>query len=110
MDEATHTPVAILDGRDGRALKEWLSQNKHVTTITRARASAYATAIQEVLPDAIQIADRFHLHQNLLEAVKNTVNAVVPVDVKIPADYGRKQQQTEPEECDESKKNPGWCG
>ena len=107
MDEATHTPVAILDGRDGRALKEWLSQNKHVKTITRDRASAYATAIQEVLPDAIQIADRFHLHQNLLEAVKNTVNAVVPVDVKIPADYGRKQQQTEPEECDESKKNPG---
>lgn len=110
VDEATHTPVAILDGRDGRALKEWLSQNKHVKTITRDRASAYATAIQEVLPDAIQIADRFHLHQNLLEAVKNTVNAVVPVDVKIPADYGRKQQQTELEECDESKKNPGWCG
>lgn len=30
--------------------------------------------------------NRFHLHQNLLEAVKNTVNATVPVDIKIPAD------------------------
>ena len=27
VDEATHTPVAILDGRDGSAFKEWLSHN-----------------------------------------------------------------------------------
>lgn len=84
MDEAAHTPVAILDGRDGRALKEWLSKNKHVKTVTRDRASAYAAAIQEILPDAMQVADRFHLHQNLLEVVKNTVKATIPVDVKIP--------------------------
>ena len=24
VDEATHAPVAILDGRDGHSLKEWL--------------------------------------------------------------------------------------
>lgn len=54
----------------------------------------------------MQVADRFHLHQNLLEAVKNTVNVTIPVDVKIPADYGRDQQQAEPEECSESKKIP----
>ena len=62
--------------------------NKHVKTVTRDRASAYSSAIQEILPDAIQIADRFHLHQNLLEAIKNTVNSVIPVDVRIPIDYG----------------------
>lgn len=58
----------------------------------------------------MQVADRFHLHQNLLEAVKNTVNSVVPVDVKIPTDYGKDQQQTEPEKYCGSKKNPGQCG
>ncbi|GAA6497787.1 transposase [Blautia parvula] len=57
VDEAAHTPVAILDGRDGRVLKEWLSKNKHVKTVTRDRASAYAAAIQEILPDAMQVAD-----------------------------------------------------
>ncbi len=66
----THSPVAILDGRDEKTLSEWLEQNKHVTTITRDRAIAYAKAIEAVLPDAMQIGDRFHLHQNLLEAVK----------------------------------------
>lgn len=35
VDEATHTPVAILEGRDGRTLKAWLSQNKHVKNVTR---------------------------------------------------------------------------
>lgn len=62
VDEATHRPVAILDGRDGMTLKEWLKSNKHVKTVTRDRASAYSSAIQEILPNAMQIADRFHLH------------------------------------------------
>ena len=62
-------------------LKEWLKNNKHIKTVTRDRASAYSYAIQAILPDAMQIADRFHLHQNLLEAIKNTINSVIPVDV-----------------------------
>lgn len=41
--------------------------------ITRDRASAYAKAISEVLPDAMQIADRFHLYQNLLKVIKKIV-------------------------------------
>ena len=86
VDETTHKPVAILDGRDGKTLKEWLSKNKHVKTITRDRASAYSAAIKEILPDAMQIADRFHLHQNLLEAIRNTINSVLPNDIRIPTD------------------------
>lgn len=30
VDEETHKPVAILDGWDGTALKEWLKKNKQV--------------------------------------------------------------------------------
>lgn len=75
-------------------LKEWLKNNKHVKTVTRDRASAYSSAIQEILLDAMQIADRFHLHQNLLVAVKSTVNSVIPVDVRIPVDYGTSETAT----------------
>lgn len=106
VDEATHKPVAILDGRDGRTLKEWLAQNKQVKMVIRDRASAYTSAIQEVLPDAMQIADRFHLHQDLLEAIKNAVNAIVPVDIKIPKDYNGCHQQPDTIESNSSKKNP----
>ena len=71
-------------------LKEWLKNNKHIKAVTRDRTSVYSSAIQEILPDAMQIADRFHLHQNLLEAIKNTVNSIIPVDIQISIDYEKK--------------------
>lgn len=103
LDEATHKPVAILDGRDGKTLKEWLSKNKHVKAVTRDRASAYSAAIKEILPDAMQIADRFHLYQNLLEAIRNTINSVLPVDIRIPSDSN---SIAEPSVENDSKKMP----
>ena len=42
VDENSHIPVAVLEGRDGSALKAWLTQNKQVTTVTRDCVSAYA--------------------------------------------------------------------
>ncbi len=84
VDEATHKPVAILEGRDSNTLKEWLKKNQHIKTITRDRAGAYASAINEVLPGAMQIADRFHLHQNFLEIVQSALQGIVPANIKIP--------------------------
>lgn len=93
VDEATHKPVAVLNGRDSNTLKAWLRQNRQVKRITRDRAGAYASAIGEILPDAMQIADRFHLHQNLLEAVQNTLKSVVPADIKILIDPDHSDNQ-----------------
>lgn len=62
--------------------------------MTRDRASAYAKAVEEILPDCMQIADRFHLHQNLLEAVKRVINSTVPVDIKIPKDTASPYAET----------------
>ena len=92
------------------AFKEWLSHNKQVKAVTRDRASAYASAIQEILPDALQIADRFHLHQNLLEAIRNTVNAVVPVNIKIPTGHSEEPSLSTGSMEEERKKNILHCG
>lgn len=83
VDEATHLPIELLAGRDGSALKDWLKQNPHIKTVTRDRASAYAKVLSEELPDVMQITDRFHLHQNLLTAVKKALNHSVPASIKI---------------------------
>jgi transposase len=77
VDEETHKTVAVLEGRDGASLREWLAKNKQVKTVTRDRASAYAKAVEEILPDCMQIADRFHLHQNLLDAVNRIIGREV---------------------------------
>ncbi|MFW5669442.1 MAG: transposase [Acetivibrio ethanolgignens] len=84
VDEATHNTVAVLDGRDATALKEWLKQNKHVTTVTKDRSSAYAKAVEEILPDCMQVANRFYLHQNLMEAVNKILGREVPATNGIP--------------------------
>ena len=84
VNEKTHEPITILDGRDGETLREWLKNNKQVKVITRDRASAYAKVIAEELPDAMQVADRFHLHQNLLEAIKKALNKEIPAIINIP--------------------------
>ncbi|MCL2813662.1 MAG: ISL3 family transposase [Oscillospiraceae bacterium] len=83
-DEESGRAVAVLEGRDGEKLKEWLGQNKQVKKITRDRAGAYAAAITAVIPEAMQIADRFHLHQNLMEAVKEAIKSVIPNEIEIP--------------------------
>lgn len=82
-DAQTHKPIALLDGRDGGELKKWLEQNKHVKTVTRDRAGSYAKAIKDVLPNAIQVADRFHLYQNLLQAIKDAIGGLLPEKVEI---------------------------
>ena len=99
-DIATHEPIDILDGRDGGALREWLRQNKQVKKVTRDRAGVYAKAISDVLPEAIQIADRFHLHQNLLKAVKEALKHELPNNIAIPSEQG-----TLVTELDSGKKN-----
>ena len=38
--------------------------------MTRDRASDYSKAITQAAPQAVQVADRFHLLQNLSQAVK----------------------------------------
>jgi len=52
--------------------------------VTRDRASAYAQAVEEVLPDCMQVADRFHLHQNLMDAVNKIIVREIPATSAVP--------------------------
>jgi len=60
----------ILPGRDGEALKVWLRDHPGVEVITRDRWPAFAQAAAEAAPQAMQVADRWHLLKNLREAVE----------------------------------------
>lgn len=110
VDEETRRPVAVLDGRDGTTLKEWLQKNKQVKTVTRDRASAYAKAIEEILPDCMQIADRFHLHQNLMDAVCKVLNREIPQATAVTPEENAKNTPAENQEGITCKKNRICCG
>lgn len=82
-DLKDHHLIALLDGRDGAPLKEWLKTHTKVRIVARDRASAYASAISEILPDCIQVADRFHLLQNLLGYMKDIFKEEMPAKIYI---------------------------
>lgn len=82
-DLKDHHMIALLDGRDGPALREWLKQHKKIRVVARDRASAYAKAVSEVLPECVQVADRFHLLQNLMEHLKDVFKNELPAEIFI---------------------------
>ena len=82
-DLKDHHMIALLDGRDGPTLREWLKQHKKIKVVARDRASAYAKAISEVLPECVQVADRFHLLQNLIEHLKDIFKNELPAEIFI---------------------------
>ena len=82
-DGNDHHLLALLNGRDGDELKEWLKYHPKVNTVARDRAGAYASAIKEVLPDCFQVADRFHLLQNLIGYLNDIFKANIPSQIFI---------------------------
>src|SRR5258708_23837581 len=63
----TGQPLHLLPDRTAEAVLPWLKRHPDIEVVSRDRAGAYADAVQRALPHATQVADRYHLVQNLRE-------------------------------------------
>jgi transposase len=74
VDLERNQVVDLLPDRQAKTLATWLSEHPGVEIVARDRAGAYADGIRQGAPDAVQVADRWHLLRNLGDAVQTIVD------------------------------------
>ncbi|WP_067357823.1 ISL3 family transposase [Streptomyces noursei] len=72
VDVEASRVVDVLPDRTSETFAAWLKDHPGAEIICRDRASAYTKAVKEAAPDALEVADRWHLLQNLSAAMEKT--------------------------------------
>ena len=79
-DLERHRIVALLPDRERATAQVWLAARPSITVVARDRGGGYGEAIAKALPQAIQVADRWHLMENasrsFLDAVRQSMRRV----------------------------------
>jgi transposase len=69
VDLERHQAIELLPDRQAETAAAWMHQHPDIELVGRDRGGDYAAAARKGAPQAIQVADRFHLMKNLTEAV-----------------------------------------
>jgi transposase len=60
-DLESHKPIDVLPDRSVETVSAWFEKHPSIEIVSRDRSSEYAAAIKKGAPQALQVADRWHL-------------------------------------------------
>lgn len=92
-DGPTHQLIALLEGRKAEDVIDWLKGHPQIKRIMRDRGKNYIRAINEALPGCVEVADRFHILQNLIEMLTNVLKEDLPKEICIQNETVLKKNQ-----------------
>ena len=72
--------IDLLPDRDPTTVEAWLAAHPEITVVSRDRGGGYGQAASNAAPQAVQVADRWHLMENasaaFLEAVRRSMRSI----------------------------------
>ncbi len=72
--------IALLPDREPATAEAWLTNQPQIAVVARDRGGGYALATQKALPNAVQVADPWHLMENashaFLDAVRKSIRQI----------------------------------
>jgi transposase len=74
VDLELRKPIEVLPDRTAETSAAWLRSHPEVERVSRDRGGDYAAAAKKGAPQAQQVAERFHLLQNLRERLKEVMD------------------------------------
>jgi transposase len=74
VDHELGKTIDLLPSSAGDVVKEWLEKHPSIEVVTRDRSGEYRDAVTQALPQATQIADRWHLLKNMGEAIERHIS------------------------------------
>ncbi|MFE6848928.1 ISL3 family transposase [Streptomyces sp. NPDC057686] len=98
IDVETRRPIDLLPDRTADTVAAWLADHPEIKVICRDRCSTFSQAAARAAPNAIEVADRWHLLHSLARAVERTAHqhrACLRKDAET-SDLNQPQEQQDP--------------
>lgn len=73
VDLERQGPIARLKDREANTLAQWLEQHPGIKVLARDRSATDRSGMDQGAPHAMQVADRFHLLQNLTQVLEQAL-------------------------------------
>ena len=85
VDLERHRIIDLLPDISSGSFADWLIDHREVKIISRDRGGGYREGANNGAPDAIQVADRFHLIKNFSEAVLKVFMRHISLLSRVPS-------------------------